>query len=537
MSDTQAAPSAGPPLLESATSPTSYGYSAPSWQIHAWGIGAIASYFMYEQFYLIANIHTTTFKVNPTLVGAILALPRLVDGILDPLIGHWSDNMRGRFGRRRPFLLFSGILGAILASAIFWMSPESSQWVKGVILSFAAVSLFTACGTYDMAFTAMGYELSDDYADRSRVQAIKSVYWSLMGIVGGYMIGLATNPLETGDDVFGGNQKKFDWIDWVCQKLFHTGQWKHFVTDWWHSWRPAHGFSSEAAGFRWMSAIVSALILVSLFFPLIWSKERFQKVNRTHVDVWKGLRATLRCRPFLIILILNVARGAGTLPRQLFFYVGVYYVCYGDKAMYTNAMAGDFAVWGFLLALLVWPLARPITRFIGKRFAFIATAAVGVIQAIGTPLVAVPGHIQYWFWFNLVFLPIGMVLGAASAGIMPDICDIDELEYGERREGMFTAVQAFVNKMEISVMMLFSGILITWTGFDANLGNIQPQHVLLKMRWVAFAPLILISVIGLIVSLYFPITKKMMDKVRAELDARHSAAGIIITPESSEPSA
>jgi GPH family glycoside/pentoside/hexuronide:cation symporter len=134
-----------------------------------------------------------------------------------------------------------------------------------------------------------------------------------------------------------------------------------------------------------------------------------------------------------------------------------------------------------------------------------------------------PGHIGHWFWFNLAFLPINQVLAASAAGIMPDICDIDELAHGERREGLFTAVQAFVNKMEISVMTLLTGFFIAWTGFDASLPQ-QPDWVLNRMLWMGFTPLIVISALAFVISCFMPITAKMMEKVRAELDARHAAA-------------
>jgi GPH family glycoside/pentoside/hexuronide:cation symporter len=337
-------PAAGQPIKHVA--PLRKIYTAPWWQIHAWGVGSIASYFMYEQFYLINNIHTTTFKVNPAIVGVILAIPRLFDGILDPLIGHWSDNMRSRWGRRRPFLLVSAIVGALLASTMFWMSPEWSQWLKGVILAFSAVTLFTACGTYDMAYTALGYELSDEYADRSRIQAIKGVYWSVVGIIGGYLITMAGNLHHIGDFLFGAPPH-----NWLAV---------------WATWRPmlldnsVKSGGNEVIGFRVLSGVVSLLILISVLFPLFWSKERFVKINaaRQHVNIWKALGATMKCRPFVVILIINFTKGAGTLPRNLFFYIGTYYVCAGDKEHYSKIMAGDFAVWGLVIAIGVWLLTH-----------------------------------------------------------------------------------------------------------------------------------------------------------------------------------
>jgi GPH family glycoside/pentoside/hexuronide:cation symporter len=521
--------SAPPPIPAGAPLGPKKGYSAGEWPIHAWGIGAITSYFMYEQFYLINNIHTTVFKVDPVLVAVALTAPRLVDGILDPILGHWSDNMSSRWGRRRPFLLASAALGAILASVLFWMSPEWTQTLKFVFLAFSAVTLFIATGTYDMSYTALGYELSEDYADRSRIQAIRGVYSGVMGIVGGYVIWMAEN-LHTMGDFFFGKPPHNWWATWASWR-------EHVVTQVVTSAGAEAGKITEKAnevlGYRAISGVISILILVAVLFPLIWTKERYTKlVQKAHVSLWKALKATLKCRPFVVYLVLNVARGAGTLPRNLFFYIGTYSVCYGDKGQYTSIMAGLYAVFAYPMTLLMWPLANPLTKWIGKRPAFIWGAAVALLQAIGTPFVALPGHVWTWFWFNLAFFFVSSVLAAPAAGIMPDVCDIDELAYGERREGLFTAVISFVNKMEISVMTLLTGVFIKWTGYDANLENYQPQWVLDRMRWMGFTPLIAISAIAFVVSCFMPITAKMMEKVRAELDARHALAGVTAPPES-----
>jgi GPH family glycoside/pentoside/hexuronide:cation symporter len=474
---------------------------------------------MWEQFYLINNIHTTVFKVSPFWVGVILAAPRLVDGILDPILGHWSDNMHSRWGRRRPFLLASAIVGAILASVLFWMSPEWTQLSKCIFLAFCAITLFTATGTFDMSYTALGYELSEDYADRSRIQAIRSVYAGVMGIVGGYVIWLAEN-LHTVGDFFFGKPPHSWWSSWASWRGTFVSQ----VTD---SAGKVTEVANEVLGYRAISGVISITILIAVIFPLVWSKERYTSlVRKAHVNLWTALKATLKCRPFVVILVLNVARGAGTLPRNLFFFIGTYSVCGGSKAEYTSIMAGLYALVAYPITVAMWPLANPLTRLIGKRAAFIWGAAVALLLAIGTPFVAVPGNVWGWFAFNLAFFLVTSVLNAPAAGIMPDICDIDELAYGERREGLFTAVISFVNKMEISVMSILTGVFIAWTGYSADYGTHQPQWVLDRMRWMGFTPLIAISAIAFVVACFMPITKEMMDKVRAELDARHAMEGV-----------
>ncbi|PJC48328.1 MAG: MFS transporter, partial [Candidatus Omnitrophica bacterium CG_4_9_14_0_2_um_filter_42_8] len=51
--------------------------------------------------------------MNPALVGLVGALPRLVDAISDPATGYFSDNIRTRWGRRKPVIFFGAIVGGL----------------------------------------------------------------------------------------------------------------------------------------------------------------------------------------------------------------------------------------------------------------------------------------------------------------------------------------------------------------------------------------------------------------------------------------
>ena len=114
--------------------------------------------------------------------------------------------------------------------------------------------------------------------------------------------------------------------------------------------------------------------------------------------------------------------------------------------------------------------------------------------------------------------------------IMPDICDIDEVQSGERREGLFAAVLAFQAKIENSICILASSYLIAWSGFNAKVaaaGGVQTPESIRFMWWLAFIPPIVFSLISLAIASYFPITSKMMAEVRAKLAAKHQAAGVV----------
>src|SRR5690348_13537560 len=92
--------------------PASKPYTAPPKQIWGWGIGRIAEFGLIATFGQVGTIFTIGFGLNPAIVGTCTALPRLIDGIIDPIVGHWSDDTHTRWGRRKPFLIGGAFIGA-----------------------------------------------------------------------------------------------------------------------------------------------------------------------------------------------------------------------------------------------------------------------------------------------------------------------------------------------------------------------------------------------------------------------------------------
>jgi GPH family glycoside/pentoside/hexuronide:cation symporter len=104
---------------------------------------------------------------------------------------------------------------------------------------------------------------------------------------------------------------------------------------------------------------------------------------------------------------------------------------------------------------------------------------------------------------------------------MPDICDIDELQSGERREALFASVITFCNKLARAGVFILGGFLVVKVcGFNKDLGADQPLQVFHTMLWIGFPAWILCTILNLILTIYIPITPEYMATVRAELDRR-----------------
>lgn len=456
-------------------------YTAPAREIWAWGLGAIACHLLIQTYGQASVIFTVGFGLSPVIISWCMMLPRVVDGILDPIIGHLSDETHTRWGRRKPYLVIGSVLGALFLMSVWWANPAWSQTAQFVYLLTFGTLFYLGYGVYTMAWTAVGYELTDDYNERSKVAAIGGLFLALVTLSAQWMYWLALRP------VFGG----------------------------------------EIWGMRWISAGAAVLIVGTALVATFFCKERFTHVNRTHVPIVPAIKTAVKNRPFVILILFKICQILGERAALgLLVYLSIYYVCGGDKSTATK-ITGIGATIGTILGFFVLPALKPITQWIGKRNAQISSAAITFGMALLLPFILSPAH-PYWLIIpTLVAIPLGTLNNTLTNAMVPDICDVDELEGGQRREGLFTAVMGFMAKLEISLCFLLVGYVLSWSGLDTKLA-VQPQDVLHRLLWLCVVPNIAFTLTGLVLTVVFPVTPEIMADVRHKLDARRlqkAAAG------------
>ncbi len=400
-------------------------YTAPPRQIWGWGVGRIAEFSLVGMFGLAMNVFTVGFGLSPVIVSWCMMLPRFIDGIIDPMIGHWSDNTHTRWGRRKPFLLGGAIVGAFLLAGVWWADPAWSATAQFFFLGITGTFLYTCYGMYTMAWTAIGYELSDDYHERSKVQAVQGFFLAVMVLL-------------------------YGWIYWLALRPF---------------------FGGVIWGMRWISAVAAIAVIVSALICFFATKERFTHANRNHVALLPAIKVTMRNRPFVILILMKIGEIlGGRLVGQITFFLGVYYTCRGDLDLSTRIAAIGAtlgSVWNFAML----PLVKPASKWLGKRGALILGASLGFGCAIVNPFITTPEH-PYWSIIpGLVVAPLLVLTGTITSAILPDICDMDEVKTGQRREGLFTSVMAVIAKLEISLAIILSGYIISWLNVDVKINQ------------------------------------------------------------------
>ncbi|MGK5680717.1 MFS transporter [Actinoplanes sp. URMC 104] len=322
---------------------------------------------------------TDTSGVAAGVAGLLVLLPKAWDVLVNPIAGRISD----RRGDRRPFLLVAGLLLAVLFAAIF-AGPVRSGAGAGAYVAVSFLAAATAYAFFQVPYVAMPAELTDGYAERTRLMT-----WRVAVLAFAILVSGALAPLV----------------------VEQTG--------------------GGLVGHRWAGVFVGALIAVGTLGVYFGTRHA---ETRTVPAVEPGLRAQLRLAaangPFRVLLLLWIVQavGIGTMLA------GVQYFAdhvVGSATVLFAAFVGP--------ALLVMPLWTRVGARLGKPRSLAAGSllfAAGALALLSAP--ALPPVAVYL---------IVAVIGVGYAGqqvfalaMLPDCIAHETARTGRRQAGVFTGL-------------------------------------------------------------------------------------------------
>jgi GPH family glycoside/pentoside/hexuronide:cation symporter len=265
-----------------------------------------------------------------------------------------------------------------------------------------------------------------------------------------------------------------------------------------------------------------------LFVP----NRKRKAAQKPKMNIIKMVKTTITNKPFLLTLVPCVIVAMSINYRaQFFLYVNVYHVFGGDLAKGSAFAAGLFTV-SQLISMLLAPAFAWFATRTSKKQAMMAVLAMMTVGSLSSFFLMTPS-MPY-----LAVVPLLLVDPAIAAifmlyhSMIADVCDLDELQTGSRREGSFGAVAGWVYKTGSSLAVFLSGLGLWLGGFDVDLGADQTAGFIMSAR-VQFALVPAIAgAIGVIVFSRYPVTRAMAEDVRRQLDERNQAEEAGASPES-----
>ena len=266
-----------------------------------------------------------TLGLNLNLMAIAMFIPRIWDAFTDPMMGKISDNYRGKYGRRRPFIFVGALLMGI-SFGMMWMVPESLKGNEYGLLAYLVVGLlvFYTCFTiYSVPFQSLTYEMTPDYDERTQIGA----YLGFSGKAGEFL---------------------YNWIFPLTGLAI---------------------FGSVMMGVRWVGWGVGIFLLFGLgILPAIFVKERYGKVAKKQekVALLSSMKDSFSSKPFVLLLGLNICQViAGMFASQLDYYLLVYSMSDGDVALGSikkGLLSSGYSVMGIVgIPMVVW-LAKKYSK-------------------------------------------------------------------------------------------------------------------------------------------------------------------------------
>lgn len=465
------------------TSPT----TLPMSQKIAFGIGMLANQMFPAALSIFIVILVQSLGMSPVMWGLIFFLPKLIDAVTDPLMGYISDRTQSRWGKRRPYIFIGAVIAGLSYIAMWQLSEDNSLLFNFWYFLLWNIIFFLGMTIFSVPYVAMGYEMSSDYHERTRLMAV---------------------------------------AQWI-------GQWAWVIAPWfWIVLYDPNWFESATEGARTLSIWVGLICMGLAIVPAVLcrsddnsheEKEAIGSLSDTFQDLWRGVLITLANKPFQKVCIATfcIFNAFNTVAGFAFFII-VYYMNQGDPVQ-----AGNWpALFGSVSAICTCFLVIPIINWMAQKFGKLKTFTI-------TQTLSLAGYSMFWWSFSpenpyLMFVPIPLyVFGIGGLftlmmSMTADICDMDELETGERREGLFGAIYWWMVKFGAAFAGLLSGLILASVGFDQSI-TIQSDSTLAGLRAAFILVPVTGTIIGILVMRSYELDESSVNEIRAQLDARGSA--------------
>ncbi|QLE41121.1 MFS transporter [Nostoc sp. C052] len=435
-------------------------------------------------FYLLF-FFTNIAGIPAGLAGSILMISKIWDGVNDPLVGFLSDKTKSRrWGRRLPWMFY----GAIPFGIFFflqWIVPQFSAnhsdniwplfWYY-VIIGVISQSFYTVV---NLPYTAMTPELTQDYDERTSLNSFRftfSIGGSILSLI---LMGIVFSQIAD-------PQQQVIVLAAICTVISIVGlYWCVFgVRDRIMAFETKRIQTEEPASLPFLEQL-----------KIVFSNRPFLFVIGIYLFSWLGVQITASIIPYFVVNCMDLKQS--------------------DVPTILIAVQGTA-----LLMLFVW---GALSKKFGKKVVYFLGMSLWIIAAAGLFFLQ-PGQIVLMY-----VMAVMAGFGVSTAylipwSMIPDVIELDELQTGQRREGIFYGFMVLLQKFGLAFGLFLVGNALQVAGFQASVAGspspIQPASALFAIR-VAVGPIPTVCLIlGLILTYFYPITREMHAEIMLKLKER-----------------
>ena len=446
-----------------------------------YGLGDMSSSMFWKIFGMYLMIfYTDVFGISAAAVGTMFLVTRVFDAANDPIMGIIADRTNSRFGKYRPYLLWSAI-PFVMIGVLTFFTPDISMHGKLVYAYITYILMMIVYTVVNVPYASLLGVMSPDIKDRN----VLSTYRMAFAYLGSFITLLFFMPM--------------------VNKFINFG-----VTEQ-YAWTMTVG----------IVGIICALLFLGCFKL---TRERVKPLKDKQAPLKEDLKDLLKNKPWWILLgagisalIFNSIRDGATV------YYFKYYIVENDFGNVSFLASTPFLLSGLYLALGQAAniagviLAAPVANIIGKKKTFLSSMIIATILSV------------IFFWFDkdqLMWIFVFQFFISVCAGsIFPllwsmyaDCADYSELNTGNRATGLIFSSSSMSQKFGWAIGSAVTGWLLAGFGFVAN--QVQSPETITSIKMcLSFLP-----AVGTLLSVFFisiyPLSENKMVHISAQLETK-----------------
>jgi len=467
--------------------------AVPFGQKVAFGLGMLANQMFPAALGIFMVVLVQDLGFPGWMWGILFFLPRVFDAITDPIMGFISDNTRSTWGRRKQYVFAGAIVMGIAFVAMWQLHRENGVTYNFVYFLSWSFVFYVGLTLFSVPYVAMGYEMSDDFHERTNIMAV---------------------------------------AQWI-------GQWAWVIAPWfWVVMYDPSWFENADTATRTLSVWVGVVCMLLAMVPALFITSKsskdddslvplsLQNIGGSMREIVKSFKEAFALRAFrkLCIATFLIFNAFNTVAAFSFFIV-VYYLYAGDAAAAGLWPTLFGSVGALFTTFAVIPTVAWMSRKIGKKNAFMVSQGISIIGYILLWFLMVPGK-PYLFLFALPFFSFGIGgLFTIMMSMTADICDLDEMNTGKRREGIFGALYWWMVKFGFAIAGLLSGAIMSVVGFTPD-SAVQAEGAVTGLRLFYSGVPILGTSLALWVMRNYDLGEAQSQEIRMQLDGRKAAATV-----------
>lgn len=409
---------------------------------HGYGLGALSIALVNTSvLFFLAKFLVDEVGLQPGVAGLVVFLGKAWDAVSDPLIGRFVDRTRSGMGARRPWIAV-GMWPFALLFAMLWMDLGSSGWTAAAGYAALLILYNTAYTAVVVPYGALTPALTDDYDERTRLNAARMGWSMIGGIIAAVLMPLLRE--QTGTYATGG-------------------------------------------------LVLAALTIPPLLASLVVTRGRDPSGDlRGSVPMW----SVLANRPFRRVVFLFVC--AWSSIAVLAALIPFYLEHRLRRPDLEDVMLASIQLSALASIPLVVLLSRRLEKHVAYACAMLAWAVVMV--ALGA---LPPGAWQGALGLALLVGPGVAGAHVLPWAMLPDVVEADRAEHGVERPGAFYGVMTFFEKGATAVALQALLIGLQVAGYEPGAATQPDRAVFGIVVLIGPVPAVILGVAA-VAALWFP---------------------------------